>query len=275
MRFKLPKPLHGWREFAGEVGIIVIGVLIALGAEQMVEDWNWQSKTRTAVSDLRAESENNFSLMAERVTVGPCVDVQLDRLMTYVLSDSETRSKPIAPIKTEDLGEVAFRQPVDRPFQDDVWRSLLTDGSTSHLDRDGRQRMAQFYWQIESMRDLQKKGDAAVGELNLLLSSFPLDPSTRGSLATTIARQRFIGTVLTTDATQGLAMLQSVGQNPEPQVVDAFLNTSGSINYCRKQHLPLADWRARLASETQSEAGFGGARLGKYPSYTLMPRSKF
>jgi hypothetical protein len=30
MHFHLPKPLHGWREFAGEVGIIVIGVLIAL-----------------------------------------------------------------------------------------------------------------------------------------------------------------------------------------------------------------------------------------------------
>ena len=39
MHFHLPKPLHGWRAFTGEVGIIVIGVLIALGAEQIVEDW--------------------------------------------------------------------------------------------------------------------------------------------------------------------------------------------------------------------------------------------
>jgi hypothetical protein len=37
MHFHLPKPLHGWREFAGEVGIIVLGVLIALGFEQIVE----------------------------------------------------------------------------------------------------------------------------------------------------------------------------------------------------------------------------------------------
>jgi uncharacterized membrane protein YraQ (UPF0718 family) len=29
MHFHLPKPLHGWREFKGEVGIIVLGVLIA------------------------------------------------------------------------------------------------------------------------------------------------------------------------------------------------------------------------------------------------------
>ena len=32
MHFQLPKPLHGWRQFFGEVGIIVICVLIALGA---------------------------------------------------------------------------------------------------------------------------------------------------------------------------------------------------------------------------------------------------
>ena len=36
MHLQLPKPLHGWREFAGEVGIIVLGVLIALGLEQLV-----------------------------------------------------------------------------------------------------------------------------------------------------------------------------------------------------------------------------------------------
>jgi protein-disulfide isomerase-like protein with CxxC motif len=37
MHFHLPKPLHGWRAFAGEVGIIVVGVLIALAAEQVVQ----------------------------------------------------------------------------------------------------------------------------------------------------------------------------------------------------------------------------------------------
>ncbi len=37
MKLRIPKPLHGWREFAGEVGIIFLGVLIALGAQQLVE----------------------------------------------------------------------------------------------------------------------------------------------------------------------------------------------------------------------------------------------
>jgi hypothetical protein len=37
MRVRLPKPLRGWREFGGEVGVIVLGVLIALAAQQAVE----------------------------------------------------------------------------------------------------------------------------------------------------------------------------------------------------------------------------------------------
>lgn len=37
MHIHLPKALHGWRDFLKEVGIIVLGVLIALGAEQGVE----------------------------------------------------------------------------------------------------------------------------------------------------------------------------------------------------------------------------------------------
>ena len=57
MHFHLPKPLHGWREFVGEVGIIVIGVLIALGAEQVVETLHWRDEVgtfRTAVRRPRS-----------------------------------------------------------------------------------------------------------------------------------------------------------------------------------------------------------------------------
>jgi hypothetical protein len=35
MHVHLLEPLHGWRAFAGEVGVIVLGVLIALGAQQL------------------------------------------------------------------------------------------------------------------------------------------------------------------------------------------------------------------------------------------------
>jgi hypothetical protein len=48
MHVHLPKPMHGWRAFAGEVGIIVLGVLIALGAEQVVQTIHERGEARDA-----------------------------------------------------------------------------------------------------------------------------------------------------------------------------------------------------------------------------------
>ena len=59
MHVHLPKPLHGWREFAGEVGIIVVGVLIALAAEQVVEDWSWHHKVTVVREALMGELGND------------------------------------------------------------------------------------------------------------------------------------------------------------------------------------------------------------------------
>ena len=59
MHFHLPKPLHGWREFVGEVGIIVIGVLIALSAEQAVEAWHWHDKVSVVRRSLMGELGND------------------------------------------------------------------------------------------------------------------------------------------------------------------------------------------------------------------------
>jgi len=55
MRFHPPKPLHGWRAFAGEVGIIVLGVLIALGAQQLVEDFHQRSELHDAEAAMTSE----------------------------------------------------------------------------------------------------------------------------------------------------------------------------------------------------------------------------
>ena len=63
MHFQLPKPLHGWRAFAGEVGIIVIGVLIALGAGQIVEWVHWRSEQRDTLERLFQESRTNVWLL--------------------------------------------------------------------------------------------------------------------------------------------------------------------------------------------------------------------
>lgn len=47
-----PKPWHNWREFLAEIATIVIGVLIALGAEQAVEWLHWRREVEAERGSL-------------------------------------------------------------------------------------------------------------------------------------------------------------------------------------------------------------------------------
>src|SRR3954453_4810285 len=49
MLFRLPRPLHGWREFSYEIVIVVIGVLLALAGAQLLDT----IRTRSEVASFR------------------------------------------------------------------------------------------------------------------------------------------------------------------------------------------------------------------------------
>jgi hypothetical protein len=67
LHIHLPKPLHGWREFLGEVGIIFIGVMLAIGAEQTIEALHHRSQVHDAIEKLHAESAENRSALDANV----------------------------------------------------------------------------------------------------------------------------------------------------------------------------------------------------------------
>ena len=80
MHFHLPKPLHGWREFLGEVGIIVVGVLIALAAEQIVEDMRWHRKVDVVRKSLMGELANDRGRWEINMAEAKCSVQYLDEL---------------------------------------------------------------------------------------------------------------------------------------------------------------------------------------------------
>jgi len=80
MHFHLPKPLHGWRGFAGEVGIIVLGVLIALGAEQLVRTIHERSEVQQLRDALHAELADDRARWEHVRASDPCTLQRLDAL---------------------------------------------------------------------------------------------------------------------------------------------------------------------------------------------------
>lgn len=71
MHFHLPQPLHGWREFAGKVGVTVLGLLIAIGLEQTVESIRCAARctTRKPRSMTTSAKPTARSLIASRSTI--------------------------------------------------------------------------------------------------------------------------------------------------------------------------------------------------------------
>ena len=67
MHFPLLKPIHGWRAFAGEVGIIVVGVLIALTAGEIVQTLNWRAQVSEARVAMDAQLAGSDYAALERI----------------------------------------------------------------------------------------------------------------------------------------------------------------------------------------------------------------
>ncbi|MCP3733971.1 hypothetical protein M9979_03660 [Sphingomonas sp. RP10(2022)] len=79
-----PKPVHSWREFINEIGVIVIGVLIALGGEQAVESLHWRHVVGETKESLSATVEDAYGAMLSRQEMQSCVDRRLGDIATIL-----------------------------------------------------------------------------------------------------------------------------------------------------------------------------------------------
>ena len=84
MPLKLPTPLNGWRAFAGEVGVIVLGVLIALGAQQVAQSVNERREASETRTTLTNEVEESLAILMLRRAAQPCIDRRLGELRAIV-----------------------------------------------------------------------------------------------------------------------------------------------------------------------------------------------
>jgi hypothetical protein len=124
MHFHLPKPLHGWREFVGEVGIIVIGVLIALGAEQVVEAMHWRSEVEAARQSLYDTVPGNLNAAKWRQQQQPCVDRRLAEIDQ--IFEAHALGRPIRL-----LGTIAM--PVALTGSQTAWQVALSSQALAHM----------------------------------------------------------------------------------------------------------------------------------------------
>lgn len=235
-----------WRGFIAEIGVIVIGVLIALAAGNVAEAWNWQRKVDKGEQQLLAESNTNLIYAAEQVVVGPCLDAQLVGLRDRVLASGSALTPAAA--YTDDFGTFVFRAP-SRPYADGIWQALNDDGTSVHMDKDRQQIHSLAYEQLNDLRQMRAESDLVTGRLLTLAHPLPLDAGTRATLVGALEEQRARSRLQSLIAGQIMGNYRDLGT---PKRIEPHLLTSGTVAFCRKQGLPVDNWRQVMASQEPS-----------------------
>src|SRR3954451_5693850 len=144
MHFHLPKPLHGWRAFVGEVGIIVVGVLIALGAEQVVENLRWRSEAGHFREAVDHELGRDMGVYQAALQQESCADRRLVDLERLLADSRAGRQDKLA----EKIGS-----PVSFSLYFSVWDNKGAE-VTAHLPPDVRVGYGEAYDEFRNYETL-------------------------------------------------------------------------------------------------------------------------
>lgn len=146
MHVHVPKPLHGWRAFAGEVGVVVLGVLIALGAQQLAEWVHWKGKQHEILERLFNESRYNVGQLKEFDWVGP----EVGREVAFAADLAKGQSCPPLPqwnaiLQLTDYPEVSVSSSA---YDEVIGSGGLNDVASSQT----RDTVAWFHFRLASLQ---------------------------------------------------------------------------------------------------------------------------
>lgn len=172
MHFHLPKPLHGWRQFIGEVGIIILGVLIALGAEQLLQAAHDRHVAAQTSRDVREEAAIGLAFNLSRLQESPCVFARLTQLDAMLDKGAVPAGAPIW-----------VGRPDDMPIFTDRWHAVTASARSAMFPPDEQARFDNLYAHFARFEQFEKLEQAAWTDLRVMERLHgAIDPQTRFTL---------------------------------------------------------------------------------------------
>jgi len=202
--------VSGWHAFVGEVAIIVLGVLIALLAQQAVQSFNDRSAAQDARNNIRAELAVNIGRMESADERSGCLERRLDELAVFI---SEAR-------KGRSLADVTW---VGRPPVWDMlnarWQSATASGRSSLFRLDEQAAIADVYSLMVDYQTEERVEQEAWAKLRGLAGLETLSEARDASLSDALQQARYSAWLLNIDSKQAQDAARHLGirGTPPPQ----------------------------------------------------------
>jgi hypothetical protein len=187
MHVRLPKPLHGWRAFVGEVGIIVLGVLIALGFGQVVEEWQWRQEVGTTRQSIANELAADAREAAGRIAVEDCLRDRIAELAGRLTASNGRWAADPMPVgpnaqptphwENRAMGRV-YSVPLVG-WSQDAWDAAKSAGVVDHMSHAEIASYSDIYGEIAGIRDFQNQELLLESSLSFLGADEQLDIGSR------------------------------------------------------------------------------------------------
>jgi hypothetical protein len=171
-----PKPWHGFREFLKEYLIIVVGVLTALGGEQLVEWRRNSDEVAAARAALHHEIGGDLRALVLEVREDGCWLRGLDAVEGWAKAQQPKPGWPgnlLAGLRTS------------------AW-DIARSGAVAHMDLDERLALSDFYGGVDNQRGLITLARADGLDLEGYLDRDALDPQEAHALIRLVAHARGI-----------------------------------------------------------------------------------
>lgn len=213
MHIDLPQTLQGWRRVAGEVGIIVAGVLIALGLEQYVQEQQWRQQVEQAEEAFHGELAQGARDAYERLAIQPCLQSRIGELAEQLNREGPRWSAMPMKLSSKyyrNVLPVVYRPPYTAVFMD-AWRNALADQTLNHLSVERSAQLSGLYKAREEFGRLQNQELEAAGRLTPLAYDRPLDADGRREMLGVLAEIDRANTLLIRNSEDTLAALKQFG----------------------------------------------------------------
>jgi hypothetical protein len=172
------KPVHDWGDFLKEVGTIVLGVLIALAADQAVDAWNWHQEVEIVEDSLNDELSDSLFAAQERIKIADCQHRALD-----ALDDLADRSQGTLVLRNTPVSR-------NRVWGTAAWDAAVASGVIAHMPHDTRNSYAELFSFVRIFQNMNLRQQELWASINAYRRKRPFSDTSRDRFVETVAQLR-------------------------------------------------------------------------------------